>query len=155
MSYFDELETGIRRNLGSRTFAKDDIVKFARKFDPQRFHLSEESAAATHFGRLCASGWHTMSVWMNLNTLHWQSEIDEYVAAGNPRPVLGPSPGFEKLRWIKPVFVGDTVTYYGMFTGKRKLKSKPGWGMLDATNEGYNQDGDLVMSYNGHVMIGL
>ena len=155
MSYYEDLQIGLRRNLGSYTFEKDDIIQFARKFDPQRFHLSEEGAAATHFGRLCASGWHTGSVWMRLNTLHWQKEIDAYVAAGNPRPVLGPSPGFEDLKWIKPVYAGDTITYYGTFVGKRPLKSRPGWAMLDALNEGVNQDGTLIYTFNGHVMIGM
>lgn len=153
MSYYDDLEIGQRRNLGSYTFEKDDITTFARKYDPQRFHLSEEAAAQTHFGRLCASGWHTGSVWMRLNTLHWQKEIDDYVAAGNPRPVLGPSPGFENLRWLVPVFAGDTITFYGTFIGKRPLKSRPEWAMLDAANEGINQDGVPVISFTGHVMI--
>lgn len=153
MSYYDDLEIGRRRDLGSHTFEKDDIITFARKYDPQRFHLSEEAAAQTHFGRLCASGWHTASVWMRLNTLNWQAEIEDYIAQGNPAPVLGPSPGFENLRWLVPVFVGDTISFYGTFIGKRAMRSRPGWAMLDAANEGINQDGVPVISFTGHVMI--
>lgn len=155
MSYYDDLPIGVRRDFGSYTFEKDDVIEFAKKFDPQRFHLSEEGAAETHFGRLCASGWHTASIWMKLNTLRWQKEIDAYVAAGHQRPVLGPSPGFEDLKWLKPVFVGDTISFFGTFTGKRALKSKPGWAMLNAQNEGINQHGDLVFSFTGHVMIAV
>ena len=70
-------------------------------------------------------------------------------------PVLGPSPGFENLKWLKPVFAGDTLTYYGTFTGRRELRSRPGWGMVNAFNEAENQDGNLVFSFEGHVMIAL
>jgi len=155
MSYYDRIQLGLRRDLGSYTFEEADIVQFAKRFDPQRFHLSQAGAADTHFGRLCASGWHTGSVWMKLNTSLWQKEIAAYVADGNPPPPIGPSPGFENLQWIKPVFCGDTITYFGTFTAKRPLKSRPGWAMLNALNEGVNQEGDMVFRFEGHVMIGL
>ncbi|MEL6966811.1 MAG: hypothetical protein AAGM04_05460, partial [Pseudomonadota bacterium] len=58
-SFFDRVEPGLVQELGSHTFEHDEIIRFATKFDPQAFHLSEEGAAASHFGRLCASGWHT------------------------------------------------------------------------------------------------
>lgn len=155
MSYYDDVPIGVRRELGSYTFRADEIVTFAERFDPQRFHLSDAEARKTHFGRLCASGWHTGSIWMRLNTETWQREIRAYIDAGNDAPRLGPSPGFEDLKWTRPVFAGDTITYFGTFTAKRPLKSRPGWAMLDAFNEGFNQDGDLVFTFNGHVMIGL
>ncbi|MEM8811850.1 MAG: MaoC family dehydratase [Pseudomonadota bacterium] len=153
MSYFNDLVLGRRRDLGSYTFTRDAIKAFAGRYDPQRFHLSEEEAAQTHFGRLCASGWHTAAVWMKLNTKTWDREIEAYIADGNPRPVIGPSPGFENLKWIKPVYVDDTITYYATLTGKRALSSRPEWGMLDAFNEGFNQVGERVFSFNGHVMV--
>lgn len=155
MSYFHDVELGVRRELGSYTFDRQAIIRFAEKYDPQRFHVSEAGAADSHFGRLCASGWHTAAVFMKLNTICRQKEVADYVAAGNPAPLLGPSPGFENLRWLKPVFAGDMLTYYGTFTARRELKSRPGWGMVDALNEAYNQDGVLVFSFEGHVMIGL
>ena len=153
MSYYHELEIGKRRVLGTHTFHRDDIIRFARRFDPQRFHLSDEGAADSHFGRLCASGWHTASVFMKLNIIWRDEQVAAYEAKGHPAPTLGPSPGFENLKWLLPVFAGDTLTYYGTYTGKRELRSRPGWGMINAYNEAENQDGEPVFSFEGHVMV--
>src|SRR5688500_18506664 len=91
--------------FGSHTFAADEIKAFAQRLDPQRFHLDEEEAKRSHFGALCASGWHTMAVWMRMMVQHTQSKAAELAARGEPVPELGPSPGFRELRWLKPVFV--------------------------------------------------
>lgn len=155
MSYYARIEVGVRRELGSHTFAAEDIVRFATKFDPQPFHLSEAGAAASHFGRLCASGWHTAAVFMKLSTRARERDVEAWIGAGNPPPLLGPSPGFENLRWLKPVYAGDTLTYFSTCTGKRELRSRPGWGMVDAANQAVNQDGATVFSFDGHVMVGL
>ena len=149
MIYLEDLEIGSRRELGSHTFTAEEIVRFARAFDPQPFHLSEEGAAATHFGRLCASGWHTASVWMKLVVASQERELAET----GRRVQAGPSPGFTDLKWIRPVFAGDTISYSSTLLEKKPLRTRPGWGMATNLNEGVNQDGELVFSFVGKVLI--
>lgn len=142
-----------RVELGSFTFTADDIVRFARAYDPQRFHLSNEEAAKTHFGRLCASGWHTAAVWMKLMIAHRKREAARARAEGSTLPRLGPSPGFENLKWIKPVYAGDTITYFSTVVERRESRSKPGWAILSTLNEGVNQHGEKVFSFEGRVFV--
>ena len=153
MMYFEDIETGARIELGSFAFSAEDIIRFARDFDPQPFHLSEEGAAASHFGRLCASGWHTAAVWMKLMVTFQKSHARERLASGLPLAKMGPSPGFDDLKWLKPVYAGDTITYSSTITGKTELKSKPDWGLASMLNEGVNQSGDVVFSFVGHVFV--
>ena len=149
MTWFEDMAIGERRELGSYLFTPEEIVRYARAFDPQPFHLSDEEAAKTHFGRLCASGWHTGSVWMKLMVAHIQAECERL---GTPSR-LGPSPGFTDLKWIRPVFAGDTITYSSTLLEKKPLRTRPGWGMATNLNEGVNQDGELVFSFVGKVLI--
>ncbi|TIX94549.1 MAG: dehydratase, partial [Mesorhizobium sp.] len=102
---------GVTVTLGSHTFEPEAIKAFARKYDPQIFHLDEEAAKKTVFGGLCASGWHTAATWMKLN-LETGVEAGgvRWVGAG-PAPEFGPSPGFKNLKWLKPVYAGETVTF--------------------------------------------
>ena len=153
MSYYDDVPIGVRRDLGSHTFRAEEIVAFARKFDPQRFHLSDEEAAKTHFGRLCASGWHTGSIWMRLNTETWQREIKAYIEAGNDPPRLGPSPGFENLTWTRPVFAGDTLRTVVEVIAARESRSKPDRGLVTFGFTSYNQNDEVVMTYTCMDMI--
>src|SRR5262249_60521671 len=86
------------------------IKAFAARFDPQPFHLDETAAARSHFGRLCASGWHTACVWMRLMIDYRRREDEARRARGEAVAPLGPSPGFRDLEWLQPVFVGDTLS---------------------------------------------
>jgi acyl dehydratase len=144
--YFEDLVVGTSTDLGQHTFTREEIVAFAAQFDPQPFHLSEEAAAGMLFGALCASGWHTGSVWLRLMVDNRQREAAELTRRGDMPARYGPSPGFEKIRWIKPVFVGDTIRYRTQIHEKRDLKSKPGVGLLLSLNEGHNQNGDLAFA---------
>mgnify|MGYP002653490231 FL=1 len=94
MKFFDDLVVGERYELGSHTFTADAIKIFARRFDPQPFHLDEAAAARSHFGALCASGWHTASVWMRLMVQYQVREDAARRARGEGVATLGPSPGF-------------------------------------------------------------
>lgn len=145
---FDELAIGARTELGSYRFTAADIIAFASAFDPQRFHLDEAAAKASLFGGLCASGWHTAAIWMKLMVAH-RRRIE--AAMGAAAPKLGPSPGFRNLRWLKPVFAGDTITYSSTVIDKRASTSRPGWGLVFHRNEGVNQSGELVYSFDGCV----
>jgi len=149
--YFEDLVIGETEVLGSYTFEPDDIIGFAKQFDPQRFHVDAEAAKDSLFGALCASGWHTASVWMKQMVGH-RSRIRENALAHGARPArLGPSPGFTDLKWLKPVYAGDTITYRSTVTGKRVSNSRPGWGLVFHHNSGINQHGEEVFSFEGMV----
>lgn len=149
MKYFDDINTGDRMALGTHVFTAEDIKRFAAQYDPQPFHMDEAAAAKSHFGALCASGWHTVAVWMNLRVQHGRREDAERSARGEPLAKLGPSPGFRDLKWLKPVYAGDTIAYATEVVEKRVTQSRPGWGIIFSRNTGTNQNGELVMSFIG------
>ncbi len=132
MRYFDDINVGDRMELGTHTFTAEDIKTFAAQYDPQAFHMDEAAAAKSHFGALCASGWHTIAAWMRLRVLYGRREDAERAARGEVIAKLGPSPGFRELKWLKPVYVGDTITYASEIVEKRVTKSRPGWGIVFA-----------------------
>jgi acyl dehydratase len=147
MIFWDALTVGEQHTLGEYTFHAEDILRFARAYDPQPFHVDEAAAKASLLGGLCASGWHTAAVFMKLNVAYSRKTAEAFVAAGNPAPRAGPSPGFRELRWPRPVFAGDTVTYTHTVTGKRPSESRPGWGLVEGRTEGVNQNGEPVISF--------
>ncbi|POF29808.1 MaoC family dehydratase [Roseibium marinum] len=152
-AFFEEIAVGETLDLGEYTFTADEIVRFARKFDPQPFHLSEEAAAETHFGHLCASGWHTASIFMKLFVATHQALHRKALEEGRTPARLGPSPGFEELRWVKPVFAGDTLRYSRVVTGKTESRSRPEWGLIHSDMLAHNQDGTLVFAFKGIVFV--
>ena len=152
MKFFEDIKPGDRRVLGSHTFGAEEIKSFARKFDPQLFHIDEEAAARSHFGKLCASGWHTASVCMRLNVESNKREDEERRARGEPVAKGGPSPGVRDLRWHKPVFVGDTVSFVSEVLNARPV-SRPGFGVVTHAITGTNQHGDVVYSAQGAVFV--
>ncbi len=151
MTFFEDIVIGETVSLGSHTFTPEAIIAFARDFDPQPFHLSEEGAAASHFGRLCASGWHTAAIWMRLMVDWRERQAREAETRGEPVGRLGPSPGFRNLVWSKPVYAGDTITYSATATEARPSASRPGWGLVFQRNEGVNQHGERVFAFDGCV----
>ncbi|MEF2551106.1 MaoC family dehydratase [Aurantimonas sp. A2-1-M11] len=154
MTFWDSLTVGEARILGSHIFAADDIKRFAAKFDPQPFHLDEVAAKGSVLGGLCASGWHTAGVCMRLNVENQVAFAKDWIAAGNRPPRMGPSPGVTNLRWPKPVYVGDTITFTQTLTAKRASGSRPGWGVLEFTTLGVNQHGETVFSFDGAAFCG-
>ena len=149
MSYFEDLRVGERHALGSHTFTAEQIKTFARAYDPQPFHLDEQAAAQSHFGALCASGWHTVAMFMRHLVDHWIRLEAERRARGEDVAESGPSPGIRDLRWPKPVYAGDTVSFAHEIIELRNATKQPGWGMLVARNTGTNQHGQLVLSFLG------
>ena len=143
MIYYDDLEVGAETNFGSYEVTRDEVLEFARKYDPQPFHLSEEEAAKTHFGRLAASGWHTAAMTMAVIARH----VVEHRQAG-----LG-SPGIDELRWTKPVYPGDTLHVRGTIIEKRPSRSRPEMGSFRTRTIVTNQDGVAVMSFTSIVLI--
>jgi acyl dehydratase len=146
MRFFEDIEVGSRRELGSFTFTAELIKKFAAQFDPQRFHLDEEAGRNSLFGGLAASGWHVGSVCMKLLVEDGKREAEEQAARGEEVATLGPSPGFRDLRWIKPVLAGDVISFASEIASRRSSESRPEWGILEARHTGTNQRGELVFS---------
>jgi len=149
MLFFEDIAIGRRREVGSFTFTADEIKRFARKYDPQRFHLSEEEGRKSLFGGLAASGWHVASVCMKLMVTSMQRLAREAVARGETVVAGGPSPGFRDLRWIKPVMAGDTISFVSEVAGLRASASRPEWGIVEIRNTGTNQRGEVVFSFLG------
>ena len=151
--FFEDIVLGEPIELGAHEFTREEIVSFATRFDPQPFHMDEEAARDTFFGGLCASGWHTACVWMQLMAAERARSAAEATAAGRRAARHGPSPGFRHLRWLKPVYPGDVISYRCVPEEKIELKSRPAYGLLVSRNEGVNQHSDLVISFLGRLFV--
>lgn len=143
MRYFEDLEVGAQTFFGSYEVTREEVLEFARKYDPQPFHLSDEEAAKTHFGRLAASGWHTCAMTMAVIARH---VVDEEQAG------LG-SPGIDELRWLKPVYPGDTLHVRGEIVGKTPSRSRPEMGSFRSQMTVTNQDDVPVLKFTSIVLI--
>jgi len=143
MKYFDDIHVGDATVFGDYDVTREEILEFARRYDPQPFHLSDEAAAKTHFGRLAASGWHTCAMTMAVIVRHLLK--DEQAGLG--------SPGVDELRWLKPVHPGDRLTVRGMVVDKTPSRSKPHIGTIRTRTIVSNQDGVDVMSFTSIVMM--
>lgn len=143
MIYFEDLEVGAETYFGSYAVTREEVLEFARKYDPQPFHVSDEEAAKTHFERLAASGWHTCAMTMAVIA---RKVVDEDQAG------LG-SPGVDELRWLKPVYPGDTLHVRGKILEKTPSRSKPGIGSFRTETIVTNQDEVPVMRFTSIVLI--
>jgi acyl dehydratase len=151
--YFEDRVIGETRAIGTHTFTAEEIVAFARQYDPQPFHLDDVAGKASLFGGLAASGWHTACIFIRLLVADRQGEEAKTRAAGKVVPVYGPSPGFKNLRWIKPVLAGDTLEYRHRVNGKVDLKSRPDRGMLLSVTQARNQRGELTFEQHGAILV--
>ncbi len=140
--YFEDFLPGQSFALGSRTLERDEIIAFAREFDPQPFHLDEAAAADSIFGGLIASGWHTVSIYMRLLA-------DGLLA----RTASMGAPGVDELRWLKPVRPGDTLTASLIVDSVRPSKSKPQLGFVATRSEVINQHGEIVLTLKAPTMM--
>ena len=143
MLYWEDLVVGSKTEFGSYDVTREEVLEFARKYDPQPFHLSDEAAAKTHFGRIAASGWHTAAMTMRVI-------VD--ALSRQPQAGLG-SPGVDDLRWLRPVYPGDTLTVRGEIIEKTPSRSKPGLGTIRTKTTVTNQDGVDVMQYSSIVLM--
>jgi acyl dehydratase len=143
MRYFEDLEIGAETYFGSYDVTREEVLEFARKYDPQPFHLSDEAAAKTHFGRMSASGWHTCAMTMAVIA---RKVVDSDQAG------LG-SPGIDELRWLKPVYPGDTLHVRGKIVDKTPSRSRPEMGSFRTETTVTNQDDAPVMRFTSIVLI--
>lgn len=135
MQYYEDIEIGATRSFGNYEVTREEVVDFASKYDPQPFHLDDEFAAQTHFGRLSASGWHTCAMTMAMLVENMKGEE----SAG-----LG-SPGIDNLRWVKPVYPGDTLRCETEVIEKRRSEKRPEMGIFKSRNRTFNQNGEIVL----------
>lgn len=142
--WFEDIEIGAKRDLGSYTFTEAEMIAFAKKYDPQPIHIDPQAAKKTLYGGLIASGWHTAAVWMKL------AVGSRMMEAGDKKlNRAGVSPGFEDMRWVKPVRPGDTLHFSTEVVGKVDLKSRPTLGLVKSLNEARDAKGELYMSFIG------
>ena len=142
MQYFEDIEIGATSRFGHYDVTREEVIEFASKYDPQSFHLNDEAAAATHFGRLSASGWHTCAMVMSMMVENMKNRNQ----AG-----LG-SPGLDELRWLKPVYPGDTLRCESELFEKTPSRSRPEMGSFRSHLRVFNQDDVMVMKF---ISIGL
>lgn len=140
--YFEDMPLGASFTAKGVPITADEIIAFAKQFDPQPFHLDDAAARRTPFGGLCASGWHTAALTMRI-------ACDSFIlrTAG-----LG-SPGIDELRWLKPVFVGDTLNLEATVIETRPSKSRPTQGSVRSLWVVKNQRGEPVMELKAWTMI--
>ncbi|MGX7926207.1 MaoC family dehydratase [Tsuneonella sp. HG094] len=143
MQYFEDLPVGETAKFGRYEVTREEVIEFASKYDPQPFHLDDEAAAKTHFGRLSASGWHTCAMTMAMLVENLKK---------NRQAGLG-SPGMDNLRWLKPVFPGDTLRCETTVLEKRRSKSRPEMGLFKSHLQVFNQNDEPVMEMTSNGLI--
>jgi acyl dehydratase len=136
--YFEDYPVGEIASFGDHAITEQEVIEFARRYDPQPFHVDADAARDTFYGGLIASGWMTASVAMRML-------VDHYIS---PLASMG-SPGIDELRWIKPVRPGDRLRMRVTVMGARRSQSKPDRGMVHFLQEVLNQDGETVATLKG------
>lgn len=143
MVFLEDVAVGDKARFGECHVDRDEVIAFASRYDPQPFHLSDEAAAATHFGRLSASGWHTASMTMAMIVAYYRETGFQSLG----------SPGVDELRWLKPVYPGDTLHVRGEIIEKRPSRSKPEIGSFRTETTVTNQDDVPVLKFTSIVLI--
>jgi acyl dehydratase len=141
--YFEDYITGSVHEYGTITVAEEEMMAFARRFDPQPFHTDPEAAKESVFGGLIASGWFTASVAMRVL-------VDQYIS----HVASMGSPGVDELRWLKPVRPGDVLSLRVTLLEAQRSRSKPEQGFIRALTEVLNQHGEVVMTMKSGGFVG-
>lgn len=133
--YFEDYHPGSVHEFGPIPVDQDEMIAFAKRFDPQPMHIDPEAAKQTIYGGLIASGWYTASLMMRIYVDHYLSKVGS----------LG-SPGLDELRWLRPVRPGDQLWARGTILEATRSRSKPDRGIVRTSVEVMNQDGQVVMT---------
>lgn len=139
--FWEDFKVGEVEQIGGKKVERDEVIDFARQFDPQPFHVDEAAAKQSMYGGLIASGWHTCSMVMRMM-------CDAYLLQSAS---VG-SPGIDNLKWLKPVRPGDTIRAQRTTLESRTSKSRPEIGIVRNLWEVFNQEGELVMTMEGYGM---
>ena len=140
--WFEDYVPGTVHDLGSVVVDEQEVIAFARQFDPQPFHLDKEQAEKSAFGGLIASGWHTACMTMRLSVDRYLSEVS---SEG--------SPGIDELRWLRSVRPGDQLSVRITILDARRSRSRPERGIVRSQTETLNQDGEVVMHLTSTILI--
>ncbi len=141
--HWEDFPVGLVRDFGSTAVTREATLAFAEQFDPQPFHLDDEAAQGSIFGRLSASGWHTCALGMRMMCDHYLLDSAS----------LG-SPGIDELRWLSPVYPGDVLRMRMEVVGARPMASRPGVGLVNTQWTMFNQHDKAVLSMRGWGMFG-
>jgi acyl dehydratase len=141
--HWEDFTEGLSMTFGPKEVTRDEVIAFARDFDPQPFHLDEEAGEASLFGGLAASGWHTAGIVMRLM-------CDGFLLDSSS---LG-SPGLDTLKWLKPVLVGDQLRARMTVLASRPMKSRAHVGLVQTRWEALNQRDEIVMLIESWAMFG-
>ncbi len=145
MIYYEDLEIGAKQNFGRYEVTREEVIEFAKQYDPQAFHLDDDAAARTHFGRLSASGWHTCAMTMAMMV----ENMKNVKQAG-----LG-SPGVDNLQWKKPVYPGDTLRVESEVISKRRSQSRREMGLFKSRAQIFNQNEEIVLEMTSNGLIAV
>jgi acyl dehydratase len=145
MIYYEDLEIGAKQNFGRYEVTREEVIEFAKQYDPQAFHLDDDAAARTHFGRLSASGWHTCAMTMAMMV----ENMKNVKQAG-----LG-SPGVDNLQWKKPVYPGDTLRVESEVISKRRSQSRREMGLFKSRAQIFNQNDEIVLEMTSNGLIAV
>ncbi|MBB3880723.1 MaoC family dehydratase [Sphingomonas pseudosanguinis] len=143
MVFLEDVTVGDKASFGNCHVDRDEVIAFAERFDPQPFHLSDEAAAATHFGRLSASGWHTASMTMAMIVAYYRETGFQSLG----------SPGVDELRWLKPVYPGDTLRCETEVLETRTSASRPEMGFVISQLTVFNQGDVAVMRFRPTLLV--
>lgn len=141
---YEDFAVGQVMDLGTTRVSKDEIVEYARTFDPQPLHLDEEAAKATIVGRLCASGWHSCAI---LTRLMCDAYLQDSSSLG--------SPGMLEVRFVKPVFPDEDLSGRMTVREMRPLRSRPGIGIIRLWFELINGSGEVVLTWDTPQLFGM
>jgi acyl dehydratase len=148
--WFEDTPLGGKITLGSYTFTEENIIGFAKLYDPQPFHIDPEAAARSPYGGLIASGWQTAAVWMKLMIAYRAAHVEKGVPATQENYV---SPGVRDLKWLKPVRPGTTLIYTTEPFNKVDWKSRPTLGLLQSRNEARDSNDAVYYSFISQVLL--
>ena len=145
MIYYEDLEIGAKQNFGRYEVTREEVIEFAKQYDPQAFHLDDDAAARTHFGRLSASGWHTCA--MTMAMMVENMKIVKQAGLG--------SPGVDNLQWKKPVYPGDTLRVESEVISKRRSQSRREMGLFKSRAQIFNQNDEIVLEMTSNGLIAV
>ncbi len=143
MQYLEDLVPGSKSSFGSYKVTREEVIAFASKYDPQPFHLDDDAAAKTHFGRIAASGWHSCAMTMRM--------IVDNIGTVNQASIG--SPGVDNLRWLLPVYPGDTLRVETEIADVTPSRSKPDIGSFRTNITVFNQNDVPVLTMTSIVLI--
>jgi acyl dehydratase len=136
--YFEDLIIGEIARFGRCEVMREEVIEFASRYDPQMFHLDDQAASTSVFGKLAASGWHTCAMVMRMTVDYWKD-------VGLAESSLG-GMGMDELRWPRPVYPGDVLRCEIEALEKIESRSRPEMGIVKSRWSAYNQNEELVMT---------